>query len=98
MLSVCGSRLLILDIATMSQRFFPSVSGRGVGCVAVHPNRSVFAVGEKGVQPFIVVSVVPFPQCIFVTRCSKVHVARLPAPQNPARRHRARVQRHGVQP
>jgi WD40 repeat protein len=60
-LSVCGSRLLILDITTMSQRFFPTVSGRGVGCVAVHPNRTVFAVGEKGVHPFIVVYT--WPDC-----------------------------------
>jgi hypothetical protein len=58
-LSVCGSRLLILDITTMSQRFFATVSGRGVGCVAVHPNRTVFAVGEKGDHPFIVMYVAP---------------------------------------
>lgn len=60
-LSVCGSRLLILDLTTMSQRFFPTVSGRGVGCVAVHPNRTVFAVGEKGAHPFIVVYT--WPDC-----------------------------------
>jgi hypothetical protein len=72
-LSVCGSRLLILDVATMSQRFFPSVSGRGVGCVAVHPNRSVFAVGEKGAHPFIVVYALPFPQFFFVTLCPAIH-------------------------
>lgn len=49
----CGDIVHFLDLKTMTYTFQPSVEGNGIGCVAVHPNRTHFCVCEKGVSPKI---------------------------------------------
>lgn len=42
-----GNNVLLLDLATLQQRYLPARDGGGIGAVALHPKRSCFAVAEK---------------------------------------------------
>jgi hypothetical protein len=42
-----GSGVLLLELASLRQRLLPARDGGGVGALAVHPQRSCFAVAEK---------------------------------------------------
>ena len=50
-----GNSLVILEVGTMTRRVIFGLDGGGVGCFAVHPNRKLVAVGEKGAAPNIYV-------------------------------------------
>lgn len=50
-----GNTLVILDVSTMKRRIIFGLDGAGVGCFAVHPTRTLVAVGEKGATPNIYV-------------------------------------------
>lgn len=43
----------LFDISCIDRLLWQSVEGNGIGCVAVHPNRTHFCVCEKGVSPKI---------------------------------------------
>ena len=49
----CGDIVHFLDLRTNISTFQASVEGNGIGCVAVHPKRTHYAVCEKGVSPNI---------------------------------------------
>ncbi|CAM6106313.1 unnamed protein product [Calypogeia fissa] len=55
----CGNAVHFLNIATKEQTFLKSTSGRGIGAVAVHPQRQCFAVCEKGEDPDILIYAYP---------------------------------------
>ena len=42
-----GCNVVFLNLTTMTQKLFPGLDGGGIGAVAVHPSRKVFAVAEK---------------------------------------------------
>lgn len=46
-----GSTYHILNIETLERRIFFSKDGKGIGAIAVHPNKQWFAIGEKGTWP-----------------------------------------------
>ncbi|XP_066455410.1 cilia- and flagella-associated protein 44 isoform X2 [Eleutherodactylus coqui] len=54
LLFVAGAMVIILGLKTHEQQYLRSSSGQGIGAVAVHPNRSYFAVAEKGHKPNII--------------------------------------------
>lgn len=46
-----GSTYHVYDINTREDKIFFSKDGDGIGALAVHPNKTYFAVGEKGESP-----------------------------------------------
>ena len=46
-----GNFVQLLDLRTGAQSHLPGLDGKGIGCVAVHPQRTCFAVAEKGANP-----------------------------------------------
>ncbi|XP_057301359.1 cilia- and flagella-associated protein 44-like isoform X2 [Hydractinia symbiolongicarpus] len=50
-----GNYFQILNLKTKKQVNIRSTSGRGIGAIAVHPNRQYFAVAEKGIKPDIII-------------------------------------------
>ena len=52
-LFVAGRSFQILDIHTLKITKHISKSKGGIGCVAIHPNKKMFAVAEKGNHPCI---------------------------------------------
>lgn len=48
-----GNTLVILEVATMKRRVIFGLDGGGIGSFAVHPTRTLVAVGEKGSSPNI---------------------------------------------
>ncbi|GCB72348.1 hypothetical protein scyTo_0006264 [Scyliorhinus torazame] len=54
-LFVAGNRVILMDIKTKEQRNVQSSTGGGIGIVMVHPSGNYFAVGEKGINPNIII-------------------------------------------
>lgn len=50
-----GNTLVILEVSTMKRRVIFGLDGGGIGAFAVHPTRTLVAVGEKGASPNIYV-------------------------------------------
>ena len=45
-----GNYLHFVDLATMKQSYLPSVGGRGIGAIAVHPSKQYICVAEVGAE------------------------------------------------
>ncbi|XP_007516403.1 cilia- and flagella-associated protein 44 [Erinaceus europaeus] len=54
-LYVAGNFLILLNFRTKEQVYLRSNSGRGIGVIAVHPQKTYFTVAEKGVSPKIII-------------------------------------------
>ncbi|XP_054829046.1 cilia- and flagella-associated protein 44 isoform X2 [Eublepharis macularius] len=52
---IAGNQLILLDLKLKYQRYLRSSSGGGIGVVTVHPNKTYFAVGEKGWKPNMII-------------------------------------------
>ncbi|XP_036208237.1 cilia- and flagella-associated protein 44 [Myotis myotis] len=52
---IAGNQLIILNLKTKEQLYLRSISGTGIGVIGVHPNKTHFAVAEKGVAPKIII-------------------------------------------
>jgi len=50
-----GNYIQILNLETKALTYLPTVGGRGIGSIAVHPSRKYFAVGEQGFEPHILI-------------------------------------------
>ena len=50
-----GNYIQILNLETKKLTYLPTVGGRGIGSIAVHPSRKYFAVGEQGYEPHILI-------------------------------------------
>ena len=50
---VGGNAVIFEDVGKGLKEFLLCIDDGGVGCVAVHPSRKMFAVGGKGFQPNI---------------------------------------------
>ncbi|KAL5270283.1 hypothetical protein ACHWQZ_G001132 [Mnemiopsis leidyi] len=50
-----GNYIQILNLETKVLTYLPTVGGRGIGSIAVHPSRKFFAVGEQGYEPHILI-------------------------------------------
>lgn len=50
-----GNALVILEVSTMKRRVIFGLDGGGIGAFAVHPTKTLVAVGEKGSSPNIYV-------------------------------------------
>ncbi|XP_004436632.2 PREDICTED: cilia- and flagella-associated protein 44 [Ceratotherium simum simum] len=54
-LYIAGNQLILLNLKTKEQLYLRSSSGRGIGVIGVHPNKTYFTVAEKGVSPKIII-------------------------------------------
>ncbi|XP_036303112.1 cilia- and flagella-associated protein 44 [Pipistrellus kuhlii] len=54
-LYIAGNQLIFLDLKTKEQMYLRSIGGAGIGVIGVHPNKTHFAVAEKGVAPKIII-------------------------------------------
>ncbi|XP_007945643.1 cilia- and flagella-associated protein 44 [Orycteropus afer afer] len=52
---IAGNQLILLDLKTKNQTYLRSSSGGGIGVIGVHPNKTYFAVAEKGSSPNIII-------------------------------------------
>jgi cilia- and flagella-associated protein 44 len=59
---------MLSDVTTGDTQWIFGRDGRGVGCVAVHPSRKYFAVGEKGDSPNVYIHEYPSLAVIRVLR------------------------------
>jgi WD40 repeat protein len=50
---VAGNTCQVLNTQTMKRKYLFGFDGKGMGCVAVHPSKKFFAVGEQGTNPNI---------------------------------------------
>ena len=50
LLYAAGNYLHFIDLATMKQSYLPSVGGRGIGAIAVHPSKQYICVAEVGAE------------------------------------------------
>jgi WD40 repeat protein len=50
---------VIHDLETGAQVYIPSHGDRGVGAIALHPDKTFLAVGEKGENPVIAIYTIP---------------------------------------
>lgn len=55
LLSICGNTFQITNMETMEKKVVLGRNSLGVGAIAVHPNKPLFAVAEKGVDPNILI-------------------------------------------
>ncbi|XP_004675512.1 PREDICTED: cilia- and flagella-associated protein 44 [Condylura cristata] len=55
LLYIAGNQLILLDYKTKEQIYLRSSSGRGIGVIGVHPQKTYFTVGEKGSFPDIII-------------------------------------------
>uniref|UniRef100_A0A8D2LTQ5 Cilia- and flagella-associated protein 44 n=1 Tax=Varanus komodoensis TaxID=61221 RepID=A0A8D2LTQ5_VARKO len=55
LLYIAGNQLVLLDLKLKYQRYLRSTSGGGIGIITVHPNKTHFAVGEKGWKPNMII-------------------------------------------
>lgn len=65
-----GNTLVILEVATMKRRVIFGLDGGGIGSFAVHPTRTLVAVGEKGSSPNIYVYEYPSFKIAKVSSCN----------------------------
>ncbi|XP_045857465.1 cilia- and flagella-associated protein 44 [Meles meles] len=54
-LYIAGNQLIFLNLKTKEQMYLRSSSGRGIGVIGVHPDKTYFTVAEKGVFPKIII-------------------------------------------
>ncbi|XP_055965110.1 cilia- and flagella-associated protein 44 [Sorex fumeus] len=54
-LFVAGNQVVFLDLVTKEQSYLQSCSGRGIGVIGVHPEKTYFTVAEKGDDPNIII-------------------------------------------
>ncbi|KAM5276565.1 cilia- and flagella-associated protein 44 isoform 2-T2 [Hipposideros larvatus] len=52
---IAGNQLIFLNLKTKEQMYLRSSSGRGIGVIGVHPDKTYFTVAEKGVSPNIII-------------------------------------------
>ncbi|XP_019303927.2 cilia- and flagella-associated protein 44 isoform X1 [Panthera pardus] len=52
---IAGNQLILLNLKTKEQTYLRSSSGRGIGVIGVHPDKTYFTVAEKGVFPKIII-------------------------------------------
>ncbi|XP_077198106.1 cilia- and flagella-associated protein 44 isoform X4 [Paroedura picta] len=52
---IAGNQIVLLDLKLKYQRYLRSSSGGGIGIITVHPNKTYFAVGEKGWKPNMII-------------------------------------------
>ncbi|XP_063689305.1 cilia- and flagella-associated protein 44-like isoform X23 [Bolinopsis microptera] len=50
-----GNYIQIFNVDTKKLTYLPTVGGKGIGSIAVHPSRKYFAVGEQGFEPEILI-------------------------------------------
>ncbi|XP_048348373.1 cilia- and flagella-associated protein 44 [Sphaerodactylus townsendi] len=55
LLYIAGNQVVLLDLKSKFQKYLRSSSGGGIGVIAVHPNKTYFAVGEKGWKPNMII-------------------------------------------
>nr|XP_056714145.1 cilia- and flagella-associated protein 44 [Euleptes europaea] len=55
LLYIAGNQVVLLDLKLKGQRYLRSSSGGGIGVITVHPNKTYFAVGEKGWKPNMII-------------------------------------------
>ncbi|XP_037381439.1 cilia- and flagella-associated protein 44 [Talpa occidentalis] len=55
LLYVAGNQLILLNYKTKEQTYLRSSSGRGIGVIGVHPQKTYFIVAEKGNFPDIII-------------------------------------------
>ncbi|XP_075857541.1 cilia- and flagella-associated protein 44 isoform X2 [Microcebus murinus] len=54
-LYIAGNQLILLNLKTKEQIYLQSSSGEGIGVIGVHPDKTHFAVAEKGSFPKIII-------------------------------------------
>ncbi|XP_036602238.1 cilia- and flagella-associated protein 44 [Trichosurus vulpecula] len=52
---IAGNQIVFVDLRTHEQRYLRSSSGRGIGALAVHPDKTYFVLAEKGFYPNVVI-------------------------------------------
>ncbi|XP_054433278.1 cilia- and flagella-associated protein 44 [Pteronotus mesoamericanus] len=52
---IAGNQLILLNLKTKEQMYLRSSSGRGIGVIGVHPDKTYFTVAEKGISPKIII-------------------------------------------
>ncbi|XP_074070622.1 cilia- and flagella-associated protein 44 [Macrotis lagotis] len=52
---IAGNQLIFLDLRTQEQSYLRSSSGRGIGAISVHPDKTYFVVAEKGSYPDVLI-------------------------------------------
>ncbi|XP_029426224.1 cilia- and flagella-associated protein 44 [Nannospalax galili] len=52
---IAGNQLVLLDFRSKEQIYLQSSSGQGIGAIGVHPQKTYFAVAEKGSFPNIII-------------------------------------------
>uniref|UniRef100_A0A8D0G0V4 Cilia- and flagella-associated protein 44 n=1 Tax=Sphenodon punctatus TaxID=8508 RepID=A0A8D0G0V4_SPHPU len=52
---IAGNQLVLLDLKTKYQSYLRSSSGGGIGVITAHPDKTYFAVGEKGWKPNMII-------------------------------------------
>ncbi|KAG2482730.1 hypothetical protein HYH03_018361 [Edaphochlamys debaryana] len=69
LVSAIGSHVVLLSLSTGQRRYLRGLDGGGVGAVAVHPSRTLLAVGEKarsGEGPCVYIYSYPALECVKV--------------------------------
>ncbi|XP_072470087.1 cilia- and flagella-associated protein 44 [Notamacropus eugenii] len=52
---IAGNQLVFVDLRTYEQSYLRSSSGRGIGALAVHPDKTYFVLAEKGFYPNVII-------------------------------------------
>lgn len=52
---IAGNQMVLLDFKNKTQMYLQSSSGQGIGAIGVHPDKTHFAVAEKGSFPKIII-------------------------------------------
>ncbi|XP_063126741.1 cilia- and flagella-associated protein 44 isoform X1 [Rattus norvegicus] len=52
---IAGNQMVLLDFKNKTQMYLQSSSGQGIGAIGVHPDKTYFAVAEKGSFPKIII-------------------------------------------
>ncbi|XP_061484299.1 cilia- and flagella-associated protein 44 [Rhineura floridana] len=55
LLYIAGNQLVLLNLKWKTQTYLRSTCGGGIGVITAHPNKTYFAVGEKGWKPNMVI-------------------------------------------
>ncbi|OQS05147.1 phytophthora infestans avirulence-associated protein 3.4F-A [Thraustotheca clavata] len=59
LLTAAGNTTQLLDPYALQKTYLFGYSGGGIGAIAVHPRKTFFAVGEKGIKPHICIYTYP---------------------------------------
>lgn len=63
-----GNAVIFENLASKSKQYLLGVDEGGIGCIAIHPSKELFAVGCKGFQPKIYVYSYPDMKVTLVAR------------------------------